>query len=332
MLAELRNVVPALLQHSSAEQIFSAVAAEAARYGQFQACRPLLVALLRLLCDHQVTPPSAALISSVAAALACSLGDDARASESEEGPPLDAVLARLADPGDLKLVLPLVGGLSAGQVEALLPRVLLALAEDPEWLKAVFSAATKSRPPPMSRAGLLVALHRIDCDATPGLKPKVVLDALALCLGNKAEFGAEVVKEGLRALLSDAVPAFPLMRTAILAGQVSPDVKRFVLTDVVPALVGKRAWLSAPKVWDGVVFAVKSVPATGFRNLDQTVASLLELPGAQLRALLKAAPSATQPLASALSLLGAERIAELTQQGGDAEKARLFKELAQPAK
>lgn len=169
------------------------------------------------------------------------------------------------------------------------------------------------------------------------LKPKVLLDALAVCLNNKTDFSAEVVKDALRSLLQDEEPAFALMRTAILAAQSFPEVKKFVLSEVVPSLVRRRAWSVAPKVWDGVVFAVKTfATAAGVKTSEQTLKSVMSIPGAQLRAVIKAAPTIVVPLAKLLrSLSESEREEVLSGRfsglpsvaSGDSEKLLVVREI-----
>ncbi len=164
------------------------------------------------------------------------------------------------------------------------------------------------------------------------MKPKAVLDALAVCLNNKTEFSGEVVKDSLATLMADDVPVFALMRTAILSGQSFPEVKRFVLGELLPHLIGKKVWNTAPKVWDGVIFAVKNFATMGSKNADFTLKALLSLPGAQLRAVMKSAPNVVGQLAKLLSLLdsGEERDAALKigESGAtDSEKLRLVKEI-----
>ena len=153
-------------------------------------------------------------------------------------------------------------------------------------------------------------LFRIDFEAL-GLKAKTVLDAIAVCLGNKQEFTGDVVKEALRAMLVDPVPPYALMRTAILSGQSFSEVKRFVLGDVIPELVRKSVWASAPKLWEGVVYGAKNLAATGFKNSELTLRALLGVPAAQLKALVKVAPKVKEAMGKLLKTLSAEEKEEV---------------------
>ena len=66
-------------------------------------------------------------------------------------------------------------------------------------------------------------LHRIDCESS-GLKQKILLDVISLCLGSKDEFRSEVIREAISGLLDDPIPAQALMRTAILSAQVGSSL------------------------------------------------------------------------------------------------------------
>jgi len=138
-----------------------------------------------------------------------------------------------------------------------------------------------------------------------GLKAKVVLDTISLCLNNKTEYTAEVVKDALKIMLAEAVPPYAMMRTAILSGQSFGEVKKFVLSDVIPSLVRRSIWVDSPKLWDGVCVATKNF-AVGGVNAEATIRALLGIPAAQLRALLRVAPNVKAVMAKVLKALAPE--------------------------
>jgi hypothetical protein len=202
-------------------------------------------------------------------------------------------------------------------------------------LRSIFGRIYKARPPPLNKTALLAALHRVSLDSPrlkPAMRQKELLDAIGLLLNNKLDFGGEVIKECLRTLLQDAVPPFALMRTAILSAQSFADVKKFVLSDVVPQLLLKSVWNSSLDLWKGVVLVAKNFASSSgaFKsNTEHTLRALLTVPPVHLRALLKAAPN-TKPLLASL-LLGCsaeERLQLLGPEGGDADRDRLLKEIA----
>ena len=138
------------------------------------------------------------------------------------------------------------------------------------------------------------------------MKPKSVLDAIAVCLNNKSDFSGEVLKEALKTMLTEEVPPNALMRTAILSAQSFGEVKRYVLSDVIPHLVRKKVWVVAPKLWDGVVYGAKNLAAKDNKNSELTLRALLGVPAAQLRSLLAVAPDVKQAMGKLLKTLSTE--------------------------
>jgi hypothetical protein len=87
-------------------------------------------------------------------------GNDTDSATKTASPPL--TLSEIADPQDFKLMLHLVSGMQGADIDRSLPRMISCYAEDAEGLKTVFSRITKARPPPMTKADLLSALHRCE--------------------------------------------------------------------------------------------------------------------------------------------------------------------------
>ena len=125
--------------------------------------------------------------------------------------------------------------------------------------------------------------------AEVGLERKFVLSVIGAAV--KKFKSAEVVKETLRALLEDEVPALALMRTAVAACYDLPghkdELKSFVFSEVIPKLVRKKIWILSPPVWDGVAFGLKKLGS--HNDAEPTLRALLGLPAAQLKALLRIA-------------------------------------------
>ncbi len=151
----------------------------------------------------------------------------------------------------------------------------------------------------------LFLFFRIDFEAQ-GLKPKSLLDAINVCLNNKSDFSGEVLKEALKTMLTQEVPPTALMRTAILSAQQFSEVKRFLLSDVIPHLVRKRVWSIAPKLWDGVVFGVKKFATSDNKTSELTLRGLLGVPAPQLRGLLEVAPDIKPLMGKLLKTLSAD--------------------------
>ena len=109
----------------------------------------------------------------------------------------------------------------------------------------------------------------------------------------------DIIKDSFKSLLLDDIPAFPLMRTAILASQSYAEVRRYVISEVIPALIKKKVWSSAPKVWEGVIYVVKHSNASGLKN-DYVLKAILSVPGVQLRSIIKSAPNCVEHLTTLL--------------------------------
>lgn len=120
-----------------------------------------------------------------------------------------------------------------------------------------------------------------------GIKEKVILDLIAQCLKPDMEFNSEAIKNCLRMLMEDEVPARSIMRTAILAALSNGDVKRYVLGTIIPGLVKKAIWQGAPKIWEGIIVAVKKLGTSGSANSELTLRALLGAPSPQFKMLLK---------------------------------------------
>lgn len=330
--SELRNVLPAIGQSSSAEQVFSALA-----HRPDPAIIPLLSFALNLLLADHTAPPTAGLISAVRGYVARVCGTIEPAGQESVVEGIDErVLSGVADTAGFKLLLQLVGGLSTQDIENSLPRIVDVLADDADALRAAFSRMTKARPAPLTKSALVVALHRcvgqansstlykmihcFFCYSVPrridfeglGINTKAVLGAIAVCLNNKSDFSGEVIRDALKSMLSDDPLPYALMRTAILSAQSFSEVKRYVLSDVIPQLVRRRVWAVAPKLWDGVVFGAKNLATTGFKNSELTLRALLGIPAVQLKYLLKVAPTVKPAMGKLLKTLSAEEKEEVT--------------------
>jgi hypothetical protein len=322
---ELESIVPVVARRMGAPDLFTLLSS----HHTDPLARPLLERALDTMHPDYNTPATSDVIDRVRTYLA--------SSAFTATLPTDAALR---DAAEVRLMIPLLGGLPSADVLLLLPRILRTFAEGSadtavlNALRRIYSA----RPPALPKAALFAALHRLDIDAA-GLKQKTVLDSIHLCLTSKDDFRSDVLREAITDLLTDEIPAQALMRTAILAAQShGNEMKKFMLSDVVPSIIRKKVWTTAPKVWDGVAHAVKSLAE--HKNAEPTLRCLLGLPKAQLRAILKAAPKAKVPLGKLLNALSAEEKEECTSgkwagiyeaegdQGMDPEKAKILKDIA----
>lgn len=159
-------------------------------------------------------------------------------------------------------------------------------------MKGIFARLTRGRPPMMSKANLLIYLHHFNAEAV-GIKSKVILDLISACLESRDEYNGESIRGCLTSLLENETLATALMRTAIMGAKAHSDVKRFVVTDVIPRLVRKKIWKSQPKIWDGVVLATKNYSAHS--DAEPTLRSVLGLPVPELKKVVTVA-STIKPL------------------------------------
>ena len=216
-------------------------------------------------------------------------------------------------------------------IKQILPRLLRKhKANTGGALNDVISRVSLSHPPAITKAQLLAYLHRLDVESA-GLTLKEQQDIIGLCL-NRSDFRGDTVQDALLHLLEDAVPCRLLMRTAIISSQKHPDVRRYVLMEVIPSMVRKKVW-ALPKVkvvWDGVCHAVKLL--AGHKDAEPALRALLGLPGPQLK---EVASVAKDSLSKFLKLLSATekadvlsgRWAGVEQSEPDKVKAEIVKSL-----
>ena len=162
------------------------------------------------------------------------------------------------------------------------------------------------------------------------IKAKAVLDAITLCLNNKNEFHADVIKEALQTLQNDEIPPYALMRTAILASQSYAEMKKYVLQETIPILIKKMVWNIAPKVWEGVIFGIKNLITGNVKTVEPTLRALLTLPGKQLLSVLKVAVNTKQFVGQFFQGLSNDEKAAFFSET-DTEKNKLLREFATTA-
>lgn len=170
--AELRNILPAISQSSTYESVFDTLSSRCDR-----PTWPFLEYALNLLLADLTVPASLTLIQRVRAfvlhtesvAQIAFDGEEGHSGASEEKQSMQVeeltsstgvTISDVTDIDAFKLMLPLIGGISTAEVEAVLPRIVGLHEEDLEGLGKIFARITKARPPPLTKAALLVALHR----------------------------------------------------------------------------------------------------------------------------------------------------------------------------
>lgn len=216
------------------------------------------------------------------------------------------------DDMQLRFVYPILSGFDRIEVERLLPRIIKeSVGKDNDALNVIYERISLSKSnPPLSKAQLLVYLHRLDgTQCVPTLTPKEILDSIGVCL-NREDFKGDVIRDTLFELIKDETPPLLLMRTAILSAQKYQEIRRVVLTDIIPNLIRRKVWtLPGAKVWEGVCHCVKIL--CNHKDAEMTLRCILSLPTAQLKLVLKIAPAAKEPLAKILKLLSSSETTEV---------------------
>lgn len=140
------------------------------------------------------------------------------------------------------------------------------------------------RPPLMSKTALLLFLqhlHEAYCNLdheNAAVKQKSILDCIEICIENSGEFRgwSDSIKDALTQMLEiDSLRPLPrgIMRTAIRATQTYPELRKFVLSFLMPKLMKMKVWVTSPKVWDGIVVGVKAL--TMSKDAEATLRAVL---------------------------------------------------------
>lgn len=187
-------------------------------------------------------------------------------------------------------------------------------------LKQLMQRWIKPIPAPIAKAALLYHLLRVDVDAE-NIDRKAFLAVVDVCLANKGDFHVKVIKDCLEmvvhpvdlASMSDEaraaalVPPFAIMRMAILSAKNYPEtIGSYVLSTLIPTFIARQVWVTAPKVWDGVVMAAKILAASASIHAEMTLRALLGMPVSQLLGVVKVAPNLIPGMKKVLLALSAD--------------------------
>ena len=126
------------------------------------------------------------------------------------------------------------------------------------------------------------------------MSDKDIQDAIGLCINNTNPQwdlkirGSAVTEAALKLLKDESLaPPFQIMRTLLLACRIMPDVKKFMLMEAIPRLARRRAWDIAPRVWDGVLHAMKKYFAGSRDGVESMLRTILGLPMKQYKIVLE---------------------------------------------
>ena len=134
-----------------------------------------------------------------------------------------------------------------------------------------------------------------------------------MCINNKSDYNSDIIKETLKTLLNEPTPPLALMRTAILSSNMYHDIKRYVLSDIIPNLVKRKVWLlNPPEEWNGVVYVSKNLDNVALKNCEPTLRSFLGLLSTQLKILLKKAPNLKQLLSKLVKTFSTDELNDVS--------------------
>ena len=298
---ELTNTLPAATLHHSTDAIFESIA-RADPLG-----KPLVAYALEVLHEDKHMPATPVCIKKVMGYLCSVNGGDAEALDQEkelEGEEKEAsekqVLDKLSE-HDLRFCFPLLAGFNKASVSVVLPSILKMLLATPDAMAAktalnrVFSRLALAAPPVYTKGELLTFIHRLDPDEH-GMDGKSISTLIDICL-ERRDFDRETIKETLFNLTEDEEPCTNVMRTGILSANKISDVKKFLLSDIIPKMIKKKVWTFPGKtgkypVWNGVVISIKNYAeqkdASSMAAAEQMLRCVLSLPALQLKQVIKA--------------------------------------------
>lgn len=283
VLASIRVIIPAIGSSVAKSDVFNYIkSVDALAF-------PLVVCLLET-CQADVhLPASSSMIENVTSFVR-SRHDIFTSQVSLENDSSVRDGVAYADQSVVKFLIPVISGMDTETLSGILPYVLLAYVGNETLLNQIFHRIVQARPPSLTKSGLLVALHRIKPDVF-GFDQKMLVQAIGLCLDKKDEFTGDVVQDALNVLAQDEQLPDMIMRTAIIGYQTHSELKSYVLTTLIPALMKRSSpcWDSAPKVWDGVVYVLNKL--CSHKDVEATLKVLLHIPLQHLKGAMEGAPN-----------------------------------------
>jgi len=185
---------------------------------------------------------------------------------------------------DVRFLIPVLNGLTKQEIHAALPKLIKL---NTGVVKEVFNrllGTGSSVAGAMSAPDLMIALHNIDntkCDM------KTVIKATGICFQDKNVYTMEVLTIVLQQLMEQKDIPLLLMRTVIQSVALYPNLIGFTM-NILQRLIVKQVW-KQKMLWEGFIKCCERTKPQSFRVL-------LQLPPAQLRMLLDAAPDMREPL------------------------------------
>lgn len=192
---------------------------------------------------------------------------------------------------DVRLLIPIINGLSKQEIYAALPKLLrlntVVLKEVFKRLLGIGNEFDSVKALPMSATELLVTLHTLD---TTKIELKFVIQATTICFTDKDLrlcYTQDIIAIVLQQLTDITPLPTLLMRTILQSLTLYPRLSGFVST-LLLRLIPKQVW-TQKVVWDGFLKCCQRLKAASFPVM-------LSLPPAQLQDALNTCPELRQPL------------------------------------
>lgn len=189
---------------------------------------------------------------------------------------------------DVRLLIPIITGLSKQEVLTMLPKVLVL---SPIVVKEVFNRLLglgadfeHIKKFPLTPVELLVALHTLDPNK---VSLKFVVKATSMCLAEKERYTHDVLAVVLQQLI-DMTPLPTLsMRTILQSHSLYPRLSAFII-NLMNRMIQKQVWRQKV-LWEGFLKCCQRLKPASF-------AVMLALPPQQLRDALNTCPELRQPM------------------------------------
>ena len=196
--------------------------------------------------------------------------------------------------GRVDYALALVPQLNAGQVERLLPWILVRPPPEPTGALVTLIHA---QPAPLPPTQLMLALHLMPTGGAagggganaPAVSLKQLIEATQTCIAERAVFTMEVLSSCLKLIVQQEPLPLLSMRTAIQALVYWPPIAPFMM-DLLRHLITRQIW-AVPRLWLGFIKCCQA-------GLPHSLPVLASLPATQVRDVLTQLPELSGPLQS----------------------------------
>ncbi|KAK4742577.1 hypothetical protein SAY87_000578 [Trapa incisa] len=188
---------------------------------------------------------------------------------------------------DIEILMPILPFLHEDEVLSMFPQLVNLPSEKfQSALLHILTGSSSHGDPPVSAAGILIAIHGIDPDRD-GIPLKKVTDACNICFELRQLFTQQVLAKVLNQLVEQIPLPLLFMRTVLQSIGAFPGLVEFII-DILSRLVHKQIW-KYPKLWVGFLKCAQLTK-------PQSFPVLLQLPPAQLENALNRIPALRGPL------------------------------------